>query len=348
MVTPGLPVAPTPNAPPTTINVSAPDVTGLGGGSNEFSTLVTVTYDDRSNAVIVSGTGDDIRLIKDLVDKIDIILAQVRIEVIIAEVTLTDTDKSGLTALNLTVGQKANGSTAITNFSGAIAGWSVSEGIVDPLQFKAALTDAGSRSNIKVLSTPTIVTTHNKEAEVIVGEKRPIVTGVSTATTTTGGQTSTYTYQAIAIDLKVTPLIGDDGSIQLKIDQKVEDVLGLTKIDENDVPIIGTRQATSFINVYDGQMVVLGGLQRNKLGNDRAKIGFLTEIPIISHLFGGRTKTTERTELLLFVRPHVIKPADGTSDARKSINAQSNKEQIVQFLVDPSKPAKEPFIDKFK
>lgn len=339
------PAAPQPAAVGLTLN--AGETAGLAG-SNEFSTLVTVTYDERSNAVIVSGTGDDIRLIKELVEKIDIILAQVRIEVIIAEVTLSDTDKSGLSALNLTVGTKAGtGARSITNFSGSLAGWSVTEGIVDPLSLKAALADAGTRSNVNVLSAPTIVTTHNKEAEVVVGQKRPVVTG-TTSVSTTGGTSSTYTYQSIAIDLKVTPLIGDDGSIQLKIDQKVDDLLGSTTIDGNQVPIIGTRQATSFINVYDSQMVVLGGLQRQKFGNDRAKIGFLAEIPIISNLFGAREISKERTELLLFVRPHVIKPNEGAADAKKNIDVLSNKEQINQYLVDPSKPAKPSLIEQLK
>ena len=345
---PGQPAAPQPAAPqPAVVNSVGPEIASLAG-SNEFSTLVTVTYDERSNAVIVSGTGDDIRLIKDLVDKIDIILAQVRIEVIIAEVTLSDTDKTGLTALNLTAATNATtGVRSVTNFSGAVAGWNITEGIVDPLSLKAALTDAGTRSNVNVLSAPTIVTTHNKEAQVVVGQKRPVVTG-TTSVSTTGGTSSTYTYQSIAIDLKVTPLIGDDGSIQLKIDQKVDDLLGSTTIDGNQVPIIGTRQATSFINVYDNQMVVLGGLQRQKFGNDRAKIGFLAEIPIISQLLGGREKSRERTELLLFVRPHVIKPSEVSADAKKNIDGLSNKEQINQYLIDPSKPAKPSLIEQLK
>lgn len=351
VVTPGQPVAPQPAAPqPAAINLAGPDLGSLAG-SNEFSALVTVTYDERSNAVIVSGTGDDIRLIKDLVDKIDIVLAQVRIEVVIAEVTLTDTDKSGLSALNLTVGTAANGGTSITNFAGAVAGWTVSEGVVDPLAFKASLTDAGSRGNVNILSAPTIVTTHNKEAQVIVGQSQPIITG-STSTPSTGANglttSSTVTYKDIAIDLKVTPLIGDDGSIQLKIDQKVDDILDSVTIDGNAQPVIGRRQATSFINVYDGQMIVLGGLQRTKNSRTRGKVGFLAEIPIISHLFGARENRKERTELLLFVRPHVIKPGEGNTDTAKNINVLSNKDQINQFLVDPSKPAKEPLLEKLK
>ncbi len=350
---PGQPAAPQPAAgpQPSVMNNAGPELTSLAG-SNEFSTLVTVTYDERSNAVIVSGTGDDIRLIKDLVGKIDIVLAQVRIEVIIAEVTLSDSDKTGLSALNLTVGTNATtGVRSVTNFAGAVAGWTVSDGVVDPLAFKAALTDAGSRSNVNILSAPTIVTTHNKEAQVIVGQSQPLITG-STSVPNTGSSglttSSTVTYKDIAIDLKVTPLIGDDGSIQLKIDQKVDDILDEVTIDGNRQPVIGRRQATSFINVIDGQMIVLGGLQRTRIGRSRGKIGFLAEIPVLSHLFGPRENKQERTELLLFVRPRVIKSGEGNAETSKTINQLSNKDQINQFLVDPSKPAKEPLMNKLK
>ena len=84
------------------------------------------------------------------------------------------------------------------------------------------------------------------------------------------------------------------------------------------------------------------------LGNDRAKIGFLAEIPIISQLLGGREKSRERTELLLFVRPHVIKPSEVSADAKKNIDGLSNKEQINQYLIDPSKPAKPSLIEQLK
>lgn len=341
-----------PGAAPQPIAVNS--LPGATGDSSEFSGLLSIFPDERSNAIVISGTVDDIRLIRELVAKIDIILAQVRIEVIIAEVTLKDTDKSGISALNLTVGPNANKVTQITNFSTTFAGWAVTNGVVNPLAFDAAFADAGSRTHVKILSAPSIMTTHAKEAEIKVGQSQPVVSGtqstpVSSTTTNTGFSTNSQVqYKDITIDLKVTPLIGDDGSIQLKIDQRVDDLLGSTKIDQNDLPIIGTRQATSFINVYNDQMIVLGGLQRTKNGNDRAKLGFLTEIPIISNLFGSRTKTVERTELLLFIRPHIVPPGDGSEDARKNIDHLSNKDQVDQFLKDPSKQSKDSLIERLK
>lgn len=350
VVTPNQPAAPAPNATPTLASLGVDNTT-------EFSSLVTIIPDERSNAVIVSGTVDDVRLIRDLVEKIDIVLAQVKIEVIIAEVTLNDSNKSGLASLGLTVGPNpANGKTQITNFSSGsvsstggvstgIAGWAITGGVVNPLAFQAFLGDTGANSNVKILSAPTIMAVHNKEAEIIVGQSQPIITGSTSSPISSGVTTanslvtsSQVTYKDIAIDLKVTPLIGDDGSIELKIDQKVDDILGNVTIDNNLQPIIGRRQATSYVNVIDGQMIVLGGLQRTKSTKDRTKLGFFHEIPIISQIFGGRNKTEERTELLLFIRPHVIRPEEGGKDTQKQINQQSNSEQIKSYLVPPPPP----------
>ena len=331
------PAAPNqPNAPARPATVANASVAGGTESATQFSSLLTIASDDRSNAVVVSGTVDDIRLIRELVDKIDIVLAQVRIEVVIAEVTLSDRDKTGLDALNLTVGPRAGGGTGITNFSGAVAGWAVSKGTVDPLAFENVMSNVGDNNNLKVLSSPTIVTTHNNEAQIIVGESRPIITGSTSSPTSVGddlSRSSTVTYKDIAIDLKVTPLIGEDGNIQLKIDQQVNDIVGEIQIDQNVQPIIGRRQATSFINVLDGEMIVLGGLQRTKDSRTRTKLGFLVEIPIISHLLGARTKREERTELLLFIRPHVLAPHIGTAQTQTEINRMSNSDQIKDHIL---------------
>jgi general secretion pathway protein D len=323
---------------------------GEAGLGTQFSTLVTVLADDRSNSIVVSGTVDDIRLIREIVDKVDVLLSQVSIQVVIAEVTLTDKDKSGISALNLTIGQNAKGGTGITKFdtgTGDIAGWAITGGVVNPLAFQAAMTNVGAKSNVKVLSANTIVTTHNKQAEFIVSQKQPIVTGSQSTLATTGTtpiSTSTFQYQDIGIHVKVTPLIGDDGSIQLEIDQIVDDVVGTVKVDANEQPIIGHREATSFINVSNGQMIVLGGLQQTKHNTGRNKLGLLYEIPLLSQLLGGRTHEEDRTELLLFVRPHIIPPGESTKDANQSIDTLTNKDQVKEFLEDPSKQKKEGLI----
>jgi len=310
--------------------------------SSEFSTLITVQPDERTNSVVVSGTFDDIRLIKGIIDKIDVLLAQVSIQVVIAEVTLSDTDMNGLSALNLQVGQAPNGANAVTGFSGSVSGWNVTSGTVNPLAFMAAIQAAGDRHKVKILQEDTITTTHNKQATFTVTEQQPVITGstevplAAGATASAFSSSSTVTYKDIGITLKVTPLIGDDGSIQLTIDQIVDNNEGNVTIDNNSQPIIGHREATAFINVQDGQMAVLGGLQSSGLTTDKQKLGLLYEIPILSNLLGYRVNDLERTELLLFIRPHVLRPDEATGDTRKEINGMSNKAQIQQYLKDPS------------
>jgi len=350
-VTPGQPNQPQrPNIAPTLNSLGLKDE-----GTTQFSSYVTVEPDDRSNSIVVSGTGDDIRLIQSVVDKIDILLAQVSIQVVIAEVTLDDTQTSGISALNLTVATDANRTTHITNFDttgpnsvNGLAGWAVTSGVVSPLAFQAALQNTGNRANTKILSADTITTTHAEQADFQVTTQEPIITG-TTATPTVAGTTansgfstnSSVTYQNIGIEVKVTPLIGNDGSIQLTIDQKVDSIAPQTAtIDGNSQPIINHREATSYVNCQDGQMVVLGGLQQTQNSKTHTKLGFLWEIPILSNIFGSRDNEIQRDELLFFVRPHVIPPAEGSNDANKRIEELSNKEDVKQYLQDPTKPPK--------
>jgi general secretion pathway protein D len=338
-----------------------------GANASEFTSLATVMADERSNSVVVSGTVEDVGLMEELVNQIDIPLAQVRIEVIIAEVTLSDTDISGITALNLGITSNSSGASTISTFAGgganattggsSIAGWDFTNGIVNPLAVNAALnaSSAGSKNVVHVLSAPIIMTASNKVADIMVGEQLPILTGGTTTGVTTGTvpeSTFTTTYENVATELNVTPIIGDNGDIQMTIDQQVNDIIGQTPISGSEQPIIGHREAKSYVTVKDGQMLVLGGMQRTQKSSLQNKIGFLYEIPIISQLLGGNTDDLERTELLFFIRPHIIPPEKGTPDTIKEIDSMSNKDQILDYLRNPTSgnnnDKKQNFLDRFK
>jgi general secretion pathway protein D len=317
-------------------------------GSTEFSTLVTLQPDERTNSVVISGTSDDIRLIKSIVEKIDILLAQVRIEVVIAEVTLTDKSNSGFSSATLNIGPAPNGGTSITNLTASLAGLGISPATgvansVNPVNIIASLTSLGDIARSKILQQSTIVTTHNKEAMITVTDQLPVITGSTSEPLSAGtvsapsfAQSSTVSYKDIGITLKVTPLIGDDGSVQLKIDQTVDNQGPTVSIDGNSQPSINHREATSFLNVMSDELVVLGGFQSSTKSLDRQKTGILFEIPIISNLLGYRSNDTERSELLLFLRPHIIKAAEGTADTHRAINGMNNKEQLDKFLSNPN------------
>jgi general secretion pathway protein D len=175
---------------------------------------------------------------------------------------------------------------------------------------------------------PSVVTTHNKEATILVGEARPIVTATqsdfSGASTGLGLRTS-FTFQDIGLELKVKPLIGTDGTIQMEIDQSADDIGGFETIDGNRQPIITRRQATSFITAADGQITVLGGLQTTKKSLDGSQFPYLGEIPFLGWIFGRHTQSNTKTELLMFIRPTLL-----LNTGRASIDANNELQKSKQ------------------
>ena len=305
---------PTPTAP------GAPAAAGTSQmGADEFSSNLTVLPDIRSNSVVVSGTNDDLRLLHELVDKVDIVLPQVRIEVVIAEVKLSDTDINGFNTLGLTV---TNGK--LVGVGGTGAGFNVngtpatlntailpnqtpvnaSQGTLNGSDLSATigLTTTPRKGDLRVLSVPAITTTHNKEATIFVGESRPVITGATIAPQT-GQVTSQVSLRDIGIQLKVLPLIGKDGAVQLQVSQSVEDILGSVQLDGNDQPIIGRRTTDSFVSAQSGEIVVLGGLQRTITTKSTSRLG---PIPFLGDLFGSSTDVEEKQELIIFLRPYVL------------------------------------------
>ncbi len=311
--------------------------------SNQFSSLLTILPEERSNSIVVSGTMDDVRLINELVAKIDVLLAQVRIEVVIAEVTLGDNTTSGISALGLQITEGK-----LVGFNGSVAGGTIANATLtaDTHDLSAAinLVTTPRKSNATILSQPNIITTHNKEGHIFVGEQRPIVSNyvnngtVGGTTSTAGGFSSNVTYKDIGIDLKVKPLIGTDGSVQLEITQEVNDILGNVSIGGNDQPRIGRRSTESFVSANSGDIIVLGGLQRTSKSKSTSRLG---PIPIIGDLLGSRSREDTRTDLVFFLRPTVLTntPADNAT-ALKQVEAfpKNQRNQVKSALgIEPKK-----------
>ncbi|MBI2514194.1 MAG: type II secretory pathway, component PulD [Opitutae bacterium] len=334
-----MPAAAAPAAPGAAPAPVAIVPTGLTLGSepsNQFSALLTIFADERSNSIVVSGTVDDIRLINDLVTKIDVLLAQVRIEVVIAEVTLGDEATSGISALGLKIdGDKlVGGSFAMAGASSsAVTGTRQPTGDLD-LAAEIALTTTPRKTNATILSVPSIITTHNKEGKIFVGEQRPVISSYlndTSTTTTSSGYRSNVSYKDIGIDLTVKPLIGNDGSVQLEIKQEVNDILGEITIDGNQQPRIGRRSTNSFVSVKSGDIVVLGGLQRTSKSKTSSRLG---PIPILGDLLGSRKRDDTRTDLVFFLRPTVL-----TNTATDNVSALQQIDKLPAKQRDPIREA---------
>lgn len=341
------PAAPTPNA--------AASAAVAGAASEEFSEHLTIVADERSNAIVIAGTPNDIKLIKSLVDRLDVLLAQVRIEVVIAEVTLQDDASSGISQMGLNV--KDN---KLTGIAATAAGGSLGSAYNDAIDSKPANTSGLAdiikisggislgttprKSFANILQTPSILTTHNKEAEIFVGETRPVISGTTSGSSgaATGlTSSSTVTQQEIGIRLRVLPLIGSSGDVQLEIEQEVEDVLGTVKIDNNEQPRIGRRTTTSYVSARNGDIIVLGGLQRASESKTTSRLG---PIPWIGDLFGARSRTKGRTELIFFLRPTILTNTYlDNVEAMKRIDSTPQAKEV--RAITDQRPAAAPYFE---
>jgi hypothetical protein len=170
-----------------------------------------------------------------------------------------------------------------------------------------------------------------------------------------GGSTaaikSTVDYKDIGIELRVKPLIGTNGVIQLEISQRVEDVSGNVTINGNTMPSISKREATSFVSVCDGDTVVLAGLQERKHNDTGGKLWLLGDIPIIGDiLFSPKSKVESTTELIIFIKPTVVSnPANEEAYAKKFMGGSSVEEDIKYYNANgkfPAITAMDPEIEK--
>lgn len=325
--------------------VSDPELVAESSSQNlQFSDFASLVADERSNAIVAYGTETDLRYVGDLISSIDVLLAQVRIEAVIAEVSINNSysrgidsfgiDYSDLDEIEMTVGGPGfNVGATLRDFS-----------------LEAVFSTARTNSDVRVLSSPSVTTTHNREAVINVGERRPVITGTQ-SDAIAGGIRSQVDFRPIGIELRVRPLIGNNGVIQLEIEQRVENVLNTVTIDGNELPVIGTREANSFVNVGNREVVILGGLQEVEEGGSRSRVALLGEVPLLGKLFRSRTDRRLSRELIIFIRPTLL-PTSAVADqeARERIQnlEPESRESIERFLEEGILRPAEPQVQRME
>lgn len=288
----------------------------------QFSESLTLEPDERSNSIVVYGSPRDLELVKGLINEIDVLLAQVQIEVIIAEVTLTDDQVSGLQSFNLQYNTKPatefgpQGKTRLTGTTPTdllLATATVVSGSFNPNAFDGIFNVAKQDDNVRILSVPMIVTTHNREAQVKVVQNQPYIGTTITSTTNNNNLNQTTQYiEDIGIVLTVTPRIAPDGIIQMEINQTVKTLLPQVELAASTQQKIfgfpvSNREATSYVSVQDQDVIVLAGLQQRIITRSDRKLWLLGCIPILGDLlFSPSTYSEVTRELIMFIRPHVM------------------------------------------
>lgn len=291
------------------------------GAALQFSEYVTIVADERSNSIVAYGTSTDLMQIRNIIEKVDVVLAQVKIDVIITEVTLTDKQVSGLSTFGLdysTVSStSSDGSVTPRGWRGNTSVGSLNDSgenafvlSMNEQGFSAIFNIAEENSKVKILSAPSIVTTHNKEATINVSKKYPFITGTTTYNTGNFPSTQdTVEWRDIGIILEVTPLIGNNGVVQLDIKQTASSVLDYMEVNDTRQAIEGTREAESFVSARDGETIVLAGLQQTEATDTDQAVWLLSDIPVIGELFKPTNDQRTRTELAIFIRPTIISSA---------------------------------------
>ncbi|UCG48286.1 MAG: type II secretion system secretin GspD [Phycisphaerales bacterium] len=288
-------------------------------GAVEGAQPIQVTADEGTNSVIVSASPQDYKVIAEIVEKLDIVREQVLVEMLIMEVS-----EDGLTEIGIdwaTLDQAVDDSVryfGMTNFgprvdflNGDLEGLAVGawKGAGDNLMIGALLHALEKESGVNILSTPHILTSNHNKAKIIVGENRPFVMQ-SRVTETTDFITPTviksYEYKDVGISLEITPHISQGGLIRLEIDSEFTKLIEDVTVASADTPTTAKRQAQTVVSMNSGSTVVIGGLIRDDKVTVVKKIPILGDVPVIGALFRLNRDRLQKTNLLIFITPHVM------------------------------------------
>lgn len=360
-VTPS-PAAPQPPAPglPTRARQTAPVPTttttqeGLAGEIE--GDIVIEAYED-INAILVKSTPRGFLTLLETIKKLDIQPKQVLIEVLVAEISLTNNTQFGIEWL-------LKGSTQIGNENiGIVGGFttsnlvpqfdvnqnrfvlpgttSTSDGgttttsgilshpsdvfatIINPAKFSALITAAASKGDVKVLASPNILALDNKEAKIEIGSEVPVATSITQPLAGAGDvgitATSQVQFKTVGTLLTVTPHINEKKQVTLKISQEVSSIGASVSIGGQDFTGFNTRKANTTAIVQDGHTLVIGGIISENEDYSRRGIPLLSDIPLLGHLFGVTRNGYTRTELIVLVTPHVIANKDEADELTKDL-----------------------------
>ena len=327
--TPAVPGAPT--APQTPLQSALQSLVSFAGSGVSVSKDARIIADNDNNALLILASPSDYETIQTALKQLDVPRRQVSVEVLIAEVTLTDELKFGLewfineryTNAGNTVGGLRNPSGGTGILPGVLP---ITPGLgaaIDPrtlisatpgLQLlnvlggdiRATLQALGTDGRATVLSAPRVMVLDNEKASINVGDQISIDTGTSQGTGTGGTTLTTRQYLPTGIILTVTPRINAGGRVTLEVNQEVSSA---GAVSGGGNPPISTRKAQTTINVGSGETTVLAGLIGTDSSSGTQGVPLLSKIPLIGGLFGSQAYRNKRTELVILITPTVITSA---------------------------------------
>ncbi|HYC74693.1 type II secretion system secretin GspD [Brevundimonas sp.] len=297
-----------------TAPASAEGSSPLAGSSGAgMAGALRLTADARTNSLILLADDAEYRNVLDIVRELDAPPPQVLIEATIAEVTLNDRLRFGVQWF-FDDGDLTGGFSSGANDDAAPGFPGLSVRYLN-LDVRAVLNALSTVTDVQLISTPRILVLSNESAELQVGDQVPIITQTAVGLNDDSRIVNSVQYRDTGVVLSVTPRVTESGRMFIQIEQEVSEVSGTTSSDI-DSPTIQQRRLSTRIQVEDGQLVVLGGLLRSSRSLGDTGVPYLSRIPALGALFRSRDTTERQTELVMFLRPTVIR-------ARSDIDAVS-------------------------
>ena len=275
--------------------------------ASDLAGQVTVIADPDSNSLLVRTSPQNYDRVQTVLEELDRPVAQVLIKVLIAEVTHDDTVDLGTELSILNLRASGLGQDYGTNFNLPVEGATATGLVVQILEqdFSAAIRALETEGKLDVLSRPYILASDNQVASITVGQEVPFIT--NSRVTDEGGIINTIEYSDIGILLDVIPHINPDGLVILDVAPEISTLTGTTvPISELvSAPVIAKRSALSRVGVKNGQTIVIGGLMEDRKTETISKVPLLGDIPLLGAAFRRTQVTKAKTELLIFLTPHV-------------------------------------------
>jgi general secretion pathway protein D len=335
-----LPQQGAPQQPATTAGGASPQATAPIQASAGPSTGGFIQADPSTNSLIITAAEPLYRQIRSMIDQLDTRRAQVYIESLIVEVrgdnaadfgvqwqglsgkrgdssiVAGGTNFSGTgNILDLTAAIVADGRNANPNSVGNGLNIGVLREFAGSYGLSAILRVLQEQNNANIMSTPNLITVDNEEAKIVVGDNVPFITGQFTSTGTgTTNPFQTIERKDVGLTLRIKPQIGEGGTVRLTIFQESSSVVGQAAGTAGAGPTTSKRSIESNVIVDDGAILVLGGLIEDRYTHNNSKVPLLGDLPFVGALFRSETRNKQRTNLMVFLRPIVMRTQD---DANK-------------------------------
>jgi general secretion pathway protein D len=292
--------------------------TPSAGGGQPLLEGVRITADQVGNTLLIYASTENYQIIARTLMQLDRQQLQVAIEATVAEVDLNDQLNYGVQYF---LHSKLSGVPfSVSNVPTTSAGSTITPAPASN-GFNLLIGNAGGPSvvldalhsvtNTRVLNNPSVVVVDNQVATLMVGNDVPISTGSANVLTANNTIVNSIDYRSVGIILRVQPHINVNGNVRLDIEQEVSGVTGATSATGN--PTFSERKLKSSIGVQNGQTVLLAGLIQEQQDTNRGGIPLLDQIPNLGDAFSHQNKAGQRTELIVFIRPQIIRTSEDAS-----------------------------------